>query len=144
MPAAAAPLRLTTQDTVDLHRRRLIKLDPRLRAVRDAVDQVPLRSRPAGFAGLARIVCGQMVSVASADAIWRRLEALPQATTPDGFLALGEPGLQGVGLSQGKFRALTQLARALARSEEHTSELQSLPPQAANAALTRQIGRAHV
>jgi len=95
MPAAA-PIRLTTQAMVDLHLRRLVKLDPRLRAVRDAAGAVPLRARAGGFAGLARIVCGQMVSVASADAIWRRLEALPQATTPDGFLALGEHGLQGV------------------------------------------------
>lgn len=139
MPAAA-PIRLTTQAMVDLHLRRLVKLDPRLRAVRDAAGAVPLRARAGGFAGLARIVSGQMVSVASADAIWRRLEALPQATTPDGFLALGEHGLQGVGLSQGKFRALTQLARALSAGELNLPAIEAMPADAAIAELTRHKG----
>jgi len=34
----------------------------------------PLRRRPAGFAGLARIITGQQLSVASACAIWGRVE----------------------------------------------------------------------
>ncbi|MBV7483510.1 DNA-3-methyladenine glycosylase [Bordetella sp. BOR01] len=137
---AAAPHRLTTQEAVDLHLRQLIELDPRLRPIHDAVGEVPLRSRPAGFAGLARIVCGQQVSVASADAIWRRLEALPAATTPAGFLALGERGLQGVGLSQGKYRTLAALAAVLAAGELDLPAIEAMPTDAAIAALTRHKG----
>ena len=35
----------------------------------------PLRRRPAGFKGLARVIVGQQLSIASAKAIWGRLEA---------------------------------------------------------------------
>ena len=49
--------------------------DPRLVAVAERAGELPLRLHPPGFAGLARIVVGQMVSRASAEAIWRRLEA---------------------------------------------------------------------
>jgi len=137
---AAASQRLTTQRAVDRHLRQLVELDPRLRAVRDAVGEVPLRSRQPGFAGLARIVCGQQVSVASADAIWGRLQALPGATTPDGFLALGQDGMQGVGLSQGKFRTLTLLANALAAGELDLPAIEAMPAEQAIAALTRHKG----
>ncbi|HYG46228.1 MAG TPA: DNA-3-methyladenine glycosylase 2 family protein [Bordetella sp.] len=139
MPVAAFH-RLSTQNAVDLHLRQLIELDPRLLPVYQAVGQVPLRSRPAGFAGLARIVCGQQVSVASADAIWRRLEALPGATTPDGFLALGEHGVQGVGLSRGKYRTLTALAAVLAAGELDLPAIEAMPADDAIAALTRHKG----
>jgi len=140
MPTATPPQRLTTQAAVDLHVRRLVKLDPRLRAVHRAVGQVPLRARPGGFAGMARIVCGQQVSVASADAIWGRLQALADATTPGGFLALGERGLQGVGLSQSKQRTLTQLAQALASGELDLPAIEAMPTDAAIVELTRHKG----
>lgn len=143
MPAprpAPALARLTTQDAVDQQLRQLIELDPRLRPVREAVGDVPLRARPAGFAGLARVICGQQVSVASADAIWGRLAARPGATTPDGFLALGERGLQGVGLSRSKFQGLTVLANALVAGELDLPAIEAMPTDAAIAALTRYKG----
>ena len=46
----------------------LLKVDPRLDAVYALAGDFPPRVREPGFAGLARIVCGQQVSVASADA----------------------------------------------------------------------------
>jgi DNA-3-methyladenine glycosylase II len=136
MPAKNLPSRLTSQAAVTRHLRRLAEIDPRLRAIHEAVGAVPARSRPPGFAGLARVVCGQQVSVASADAIWRRLEAVAGAATPEGFLRLGEHGLQGVGLSRGKFQTLTGVAQAIVAGELDLPVIERLPTEEALAQLT--------
>jgi DNA-3-methyladenine glycosylase II len=52
----------------------LLALDPRLTALLDSSAPPPLRRRPGGLEGLVRIVMGQQLSVASADAIWGRLQ----------------------------------------------------------------------
>ena len=48
----------------------LVALDPRLVAIAREAGPVPLRLREPGFAGLAHIIVSQMVSRASAEAIW--------------------------------------------------------------------------
>ena len=60
----------------DLQRgiRALRRKCPIMRAVHDVTGLPPLRRREPGFEGLARIIVGQQVSVASADAIWARCE----------------------------------------------------------------------
>ena len=45
---------------------------PHLRRVHDLAGDPPLRRHAPGFEGLARIVVGQQLSLASAEAIWRR------------------------------------------------------------------------
>ena len=55
---------------------------------------MPLRRRPSGFAGLARIVVGQQVSVASAEAIWGRLEEAFPGSSPEAIAAADEATLQ--------------------------------------------------
>ena len=69
----------------------------------------PLRRREAGFAGLAAIVVSQQVSVASAKAIFGRLEAALQPLHADAVLAAGEATLRTCGLSGPKIRALKSL-----------------------------------
>jgi DNA-3-methyladenine glycosylase II len=140
MTAIAPKDRLISPEAVARHLGLLLDLDPRLSAVHVVSGPFPPRTAPPGFAGLARIVCGQQVSVASADAIWKRLQARPGATTAAGFLALGEKGLRGVGLSRGKFRALTALAEAVVAGELDFAVIESLPADEAIAALTRHKG----
>ena len=53
----------------------LLKLDPRLRPVVAEAGAVPLRLREPGFEGLAHIIVSQVVSRASADAIWGKMIA---------------------------------------------------------------------
>ena len=53
----------------------LVGACPHLARVHAVAGAPPLRRRPAGFKGLARIIVGQQLSVASAAAIWDRLEA---------------------------------------------------------------------
>lgn len=72
----------------------------------------PLRRYGADFAGLARIIVGQQLSIASAAAIWSRLEqALPQVGA--GSIARASPAvLAAAGLSAAKIRTLKALADA--------------------------------
>ena len=89
----------------------LLAIDPRLAPVAAVAGPLPLRRHAPGFAGLARIVCGQQLSTASAAAIYARLAAAG-GDTPAGFLALDVAALRAAGLSLGKVRTLTAVAAA--------------------------------
>ena len=83
-----------------------------MRVVHDRAGDPPLRRRPAGFEGLARIIVGQQVSVASATAIWTRTLAAVQPFEPGVLLALPENALVDAGLSRAKIRTLRAMAAA--------------------------------
>jgi DNA-3-methyladenine glycosylase II len=72
---------------------------------------VPLRLRPDGFGQLLGAIVSQQVSVASARAIWARLEAAAM-TTPTAILSVAEDDLRVLGLSRQK----AAYARALAEA----------------------------
>jgi DNA-3-methyladenine glycosylase II len=74
----------------------------------------PLRWREPGFAGLAGIIVSQQVSVASANAIFRRLATELAPLGPATVMAADDATLKRCGLSQAKMRALRALAEATA------------------------------
>jgi len=90
----------------------LIKKDQRLQPVLQLVSQVPLRLGQPGFAGLAKIVSGQLLSVASASAIHNRVEKLVGEMSSKRFLAIDSNDLREVGLSWSKINCLRGLAEA--------------------------------
>lgn len=90
----------------------LERVDPRLAPVRVTAGAVGIRYRPPGFEGIARIVMGQQLSVASADAIWSRFEALLGEATAQNYLLHSEESLRAAGLSGGKIKTLNALASA--------------------------------
>ncbi|MFN3867669.1 MAG: DNA-3-methyladenine glycosylase family protein [Hyphomicrobiaceae bacterium] len=79
----------------------------------DRTGDPPLRRYEAGFSGLARIVVGQQLSIASAAAIWSRLETSLANVTPARLLAMPNDELKAVGLSAAKIRTLVALAEAI-------------------------------
>lgn len=93
---------------------RLLAIEPAFRIVADAAGPVPLRKLPTGYEGLAGIVVSQMVSRASADAIWGRLQSLLGTVTPAAILGRTVEELRGVGLSGAKELTLRILAQACA------------------------------
>jgi DNA-3-methyladenine glycosylase II len=106
-----------------------------LRRVHERTGDPPLRRHAPGFEGLARIVVGQQLSIASAEAIWGRLVETVRPLTPGAFLAFDEEALSRVGLSRGKVRTL----RAMSLAIEDGLDLQKLahaPDEAVHAALT--------
>ncbi|MFX0545351.1 DNA-3-methyladenine glycosylase family protein [Roseovarius sp. S1116L3] len=72
---------------------------------------LPLRRRPDGFAELLSAIISQQVSVASANAIWTRMQEAG-LTAPAPILIAGEEGLRAAGLSRQKIRYAQELAHA--------------------------------
>ena len=75
------------------------------------VGELPLRREVDGFAALLRAIVGQQVSVASARAIWARLEGAG-LTMAEVVAAATDEALRAAGLSRQKARYGRALARA--------------------------------
>jgi DNA-3-methyladenine glycosylase II len=86
--------------------------DPALAPIIAVAGPVPLRLTEPGFSGLAHIIVSQMVSKASASAIWRRIEAAGPVT-PDNYLAHAPEVVAGFGLSRAKAATLAGLAQTI-------------------------------
>jgi DNA-3-methyladenine glycosylase II len=90
----------------------LARRDRRLREVIRAAGPVPLRRRPGGFEGLARIIVGQQLSMASAEAIWGRFVAAFPGCAIEAIHAASDDALRAPGLSAPKIRTLHAAAAA--------------------------------
>lgn len=75
---------------------------PRMKAAYALTGPLPLRRRADGFAQVLSAIVGQQVSVASAAAVWSRIEAAG-FNTPAAVLAASDDELRAVGLSRQKF-----------------------------------------
>lgn len=96
----------------------------------------PLRRRVNGFEGLARIIVGQQLSVASASAIWDRTERAVRPFEADTLLRKREGTLRKCGLSAGKVRTLRTIAGAVAGGELDLDRLSGADDEAIKEALT--------
>lgn len=134
------PPRLDSEAAVAAHLDALVAVDPQLVTIRNSVGPVSPRLYPSGFAGIARVITGQQVSVASASAIWSRFEQVPGALDPVTFLALDEPAVRAAGQSGAKYRTLRTIAEAMVAGELDFSHLETLPAEAAVDYLTAHKG----
>ncbi|WP_421725615.1 DNA-3-methyladenine glycosylase family protein [Bauldia sp.] len=113
----------------------LARRDRRLKEVIDTAGPVPLRRTAAGFEGLARIVVAQQLSVASAAAIWGRVQSLLPNCDATAVLATSEAHLRGAGLSAAKIRTLQAIAETAVQGFDF-NRLAELPGDEAHATLT--------
>ncbi|MEQ8824622.1 MAG: DNA-3-methyladenine glycosylase 2 family protein [Filomicrobium sp.] len=127
MPPRKKPAKPIIETTADIKRgcRQLRKLCPNLKAIHKQIGDPPLRRHTAGFPGLARIVVGQQLSIASAGAIWKRLETTTQPFSPDTFLNHNDETLRSVGLSRGKTKTLRGIAMAASEGTLNFSQLET-------------------
>jgi DNA-3-methyladenine glycosylase II len=109
---------------------------PHLARVHALAGYPPLRRRPKGFEGLARIVVGQQLSIASADAIWGRLQASVQPFDPATLLALTDADLRRAGLSRVKVDTLRIVADAIGSGRLKLDALAKAPDEVIHAELT--------
>ena len=89
----------------------LAGIEPRFAAALEQTGPLPLRLRADGFAALLSAIVSQQVSVASADAIWARLDAAG-LTEPSRILDASDEELRAVGLSRQKARYARALSEA--------------------------------
>ena len=129
MSFAGPSPRLDSAAAVASHIEALVGIDPRLAAVRDFAGPVQPRIVGPGFAGIAKVICGQQLSVASAAAIWSRFELLPGALDPVTYLSLSEEAVRATGFSGGKFRTVRVIAAAMVAGELDFSHLETLPAE---------------
>jgi DNA-3-methyladenine glycosylase II len=106
----------------------LLAIDPRLRPIASAAGPLPLRLIEPGFAGLAHIVVSQMVSRASAQAIWGRICASGAPPTAEAYVALDPDAWRGFGLSRGKADTLSRVALSVVEGRLDLAGLSLRPP----------------
>lgn len=114
MKQAKPPRIMETDADLRAGIRALRRKCPHLRRVYERTGNPPLRRHPPGFEGLARIIVGQQLSIASAAAIWRRLALAVQPMSHERFLKLDDDALRRAGLSRGKVRTLRAVCGAIA------------------------------
>ena len=87
---------IETEEDIVRGVRALRRRCPIMRKVYKATGMPPLRRREPGLEGLARIVVGQQVSVASANAIWTRCVSAIQPMAAGRIAELTDDESQGV------------------------------------------------
>ena len=114
----------------------LIKSDPRFAPVFARTGLPPLRRREGGFAGLAQIVMGQQLSIASAAAIHGRLVAIADPFDHLSVLRARKDRLLRIGLSNAKVKALKEIAKSIEAKHIDLAALADMPADDAHNALT--------
>ena len=119
------------------------RADPDLARARARAGPLPDRSRPPGFESLVRIMVQQQVSIASANAIWRRLRTAIEPFTAAGLAATPDSALAAAGLSRPKQAYCRSLAAAVVEGGLDLDGLARLDDRAAIEALVaiKGIGR---
>ncbi len=100
---------------------------PAMASIHEATGAPPLRRRANGFPGLARIIVGQQLSVASANAIWGRVAAAVAPFEPGILLKTQDEALRACGLSVAKIKTLRGIAGAIETGEINLRRLSRMP-----------------
>ncbi len=109
----------------------LAAAEPRFAYAMTQIGPLPLRRQPDGFTALLDAITGQQVSIASADAIWRRMQAAG-LTDRATLAAASDEACRAAGMSRQKAR----YGRALAQSDIDFDGLRGLPDAQVIATLT--------
>jgi len=131
-------------DDIEAARLALLELDPALARAHAQTPPFEWRRRTGGFEGLFRMIVDQQVSLASAAAIWARVETgLGGEVTAGRVLATDIPTLRSFGLSIQKATYGHEIARAQTDGLVDLERLEDLADDEAIARLTaiKGVGR---
>jgi len=137
----SSPIRITRAITIETEAdilrgvRSLRRKCPIMRKIYKATGVPPLRRREPGFAGLVRIVVGQQVSVASANAIWARCVDGIQPMDAARVASLTDDHLKACGLSGPKVRTLRSISMAVLEDGLELNDATAMPQDAFRAQL---------
>jgi len=116
--------------------RELAERDEDLAAIIQKYGLPPLWTREPGFPSLVYIILEQQVSLASARALYERLQGAVKPFTPGRFLNLTETEMRRLGFSRQKTRYTRLLAEAIHRKEFALHKLHELEDELAHRQLT--------
>ena len=118
----------------------LAALDPAWEPIIARTGIPPLRRRDSGFASLASIIVSQQLSVASARAVWARLEGVFDPLTPERILVASDEEMRLSGLSRPKQKTLRAVAAAIAEGSLDLAGLETATPEFVHAHMTAVSG----
>jgi DNA-3-methyladenine glycosylase II len=139
MPAPTRPARLTAPG-LRAAAEHLGACDGDLRALLQAQGPPPLWGRAPGFETLVKIILEQQVSLASAEAVFRRIKARFAPFTPERLARAGESGLRKHGITRQKAAYCVHLAGAILEGRLDLDALERMDDDDAAEALTRLKG----
>lgn len=102
---------ITSQECISEGLVALNKLEPKFRQAFKAIDEIPLRRTSGGFDRLLSTIVSQQLSVAAADAIWKKIE-LAGLNQINKIKKVSDQDLRQVGLSKQKVKYVKSLANA--------------------------------
>lgn len=100
----------------------------------------PLWNREPGFSTLIHIILEQQVSLASANAAFRRLQERLGVIRPDNLLELDDDTMRAIGFSRQKMHYARHAAQEIRSGNLHLPALETLPDDAVRDALKRLKG----
>lgn len=113
----------------------LTRRDTALARVLEQYGYPPLWNREPGFSTLVHIILEQQVSLASANAAFRRLQEHIGIVSPQHFANLSDETLRAIGFSRQKALYVRALATGVIEKQLHFETLATLPDDAVRAAL---------
>ena len=126
---------ITSQECISEGLVALNKLEPKFRQAINAIDEIPLRRTSGGFDRLLSTIVSQQLSVAAADAIWKKIE-LAGLNQINKIKKVSDQDLRKVGLSKQKIRYV----RSLANSKINYDALKAMPTSQVVRELTQVSG----
>ena len=126
---------ITSQECISEGLVALNKLEPKFRKAINAIDEIPLRRTSGGFDRLLSTIVSQQLSVAAADAIWKKIE-LAGLNQINKIKKVSDQDLRQVGLSKQKVRYV----RSLANAKINYDALKAMPTSEVVSELTQVSG----
>ena len=126
---------ITSQECISEGLVALNKLEPKFRQAFKAIDEIPLRRTSGGFDRLLSTIVSQQLSVAAADAIWKKIE-LAGLNQINKIKKVSDQDLRQVGLSKQKVRYV----RSLANAKINYDALKAMPTSEVVSELTQVSG----
>lgn len=126
---------ITSQECISEGLVALNKLEPKFRQAINAIDEIPLRRTFGGFDRLLSTIVSQQLSVAAADAIWKKIE-LAGLNQINKIKKVSDQDLRQVGLSKQKVRYV----RSLANAKINYDALKAMPTSEVVSELTQVSG----
>lgn len=124
-----------TDDGVARAAKLLARRDKDLASVLKQYGPPPLWGRKPGFATLVQIILEQQVSLASAAALYRRLNKSVVPFRPNRMLLMGEPHLRSMGLTRQKTAYCLHLSELLCEKRLNLNQLSRLSDEDAKSRL---------